>query len=290
MKNTITSISLLLFLMVSTFAAEAQVTYVNHAASGANDGSSWANAYTDLKIAMDNTTAGEIWIAKGTYMPTTGTDSDIYFTIKKNVKYFGGFDGTETLRSQRDYENNETILSANIGSPSSTLDNSKNLISHTALPGSNNILGPDCIIDGLIFQGATNSAIDFLGENKSVIQNCVFRDNINLSSGGGAISLIIATPSFSNVNFINNEAVNFAGALLIVINPEDTLHIKNCSFEKNKAIEGGAITVSSGVIEIESSIFNENQAIEYGGAIQNGYGVININKSSFDLNSTIFSD
>ena len=43
--------------------------YVNASATGANNGTSWTDAYTDLQDALDNNCAGvtEIWVAAGTY-------------------------------------------------------------------------------------------------------------------------------------------------------------------------------------------------------------------------------
>jgi hypothetical protein len=38
---------------------------------GANNGTSWANAYSDLQVAMDAAAVGsEVWIAAGTFLQT----------------------------------------------------------------------------------------------------------------------------------------------------------------------------------------------------------------------------
>ena len=95
--------------------------YVDANATGDNDGSSWTNAFNYLQDALDALCSSclEIWVVEGTYYPDEGdsvTDDDISesFHLINGVEIYGGFDGTETSRSQRDRENNETILSGDI--------------------------------------------------------------------------------------------------------------------------------------------------------------------------------
>src|ERR1700740_305341 len=89
----------LLFSIVTLFSANAQTIYVNYAASGLNDGTSWTDAYTDLQSAIGATSSGEIWVAQGTYYPGGTTSST--FNMKNGVGIYGGFVGTEVALSQR---------------------------------------------------------------------------------------------------------------------------------------------------------------------------------------------
>ena len=75
LKNFLNSrlILILFFGIIVNITVEAQV-YVNVAATGAHNGSSWTNAYTNLKDAITNTSSGEIWVAQGDYMPTSNDD------------------------------------------------------------------------------------------------------------------------------------------------------------------------------------------------------------------------
>ncbi len=102
--------------------------YVNHLATGANDGSSWINAYTDLQDALKRTDiyVKEIWVAKGTYRPHA-TNVNASFILQKRVNLYGSFNGTETSLAQRDLKNNITILSGEIGAAGLT-DNIKNIV------------------------------------------------------------------------------------------------------------------------------------------------------------------
>ncbi len=92
------------------------VWYVNGQALGANDGTSWADAFMDLHDALAVAVAGdEVWIAAGTYKPDRGTgDRNMSFLIPAGVALYGGFDGWETDREQRDRVPNPTILSGDL--------------------------------------------------------------------------------------------------------------------------------------------------------------------------------
>ncbi len=65
-------ITLFTLLLISQFI-NAQV-YVNLNAAGANDGSSWTDAFTDLQDAIDTTNGRDIWLAAGVYTPPNSFD------------------------------------------------------------------------------------------------------------------------------------------------------------------------------------------------------------------------
>lgn len=102
----------LLCALAAASRAVSVVRYVNEAATGSNDGSSWANAYTDLQAALSAAASGdEIWVAAGTYKPTATTDRGVSFALKDGVAVYGGFLGNEASRGDRNPAANVTILS-----------------------------------------------------------------------------------------------------------------------------------------------------------------------------------
>src|SRR5260221_10649616 len=97
-------------------AYETIIYYVKSDASGANNGTSWTDAYTDLQTAISAASSGdEIWVAAGTYKPTPTTDRTISFTLKEGVGIYGGFAGTKTLLQQPHPSTNFTNFSGDIG-------------------------------------------------------------------------------------------------------------------------------------------------------------------------------
>ncbi|WP_442267568.1 InlB B-repeat-containing protein [Tenacibaculum sp. ZS6-P6] len=103
-------------------SAPVNQVYVDIDATGNNDGSSWADAYTNLQDAIDNTNLPtQIWVAEGTYLPTSGTGNGRTFKLENKVaEIYGGFNGTETALNQRDFRNNITILSGDLNGDDNT--------------------------------------------------------------------------------------------------------------------------------------------------------------------------
>ena len=98
---------LLLGLLLVCSAVSAQtVIYVDADAAGANNGSNWTDAYTDLQDALGAAAEGdEMWVAEGMYKPTSGSDRTISFDLVSGVALYGGFNGTEATRDERDSNN-----------------------------------------------------------------------------------------------------------------------------------------------------------------------------------------
>lgn len=100
-------------------------------ARGPWDGKSWATACRTVQEGIDAAAkagGGEVWVAKGTYKPTDGTDRSISFRLKPGAAVYGGFNGTEAKRDERDWAKNVTVLSGDIGKPGDPGDNSYHVV------------------------------------------------------------------------------------------------------------------------------------------------------------------
>lgn len=237
-KTAITKLLFLAMLVLGTMTVTAQVVYVDPNATGTGDGASWANAVTDLQSGIDlaatvATTSDpiQVWVKAGTYYPTTGTDRQSVFTLKNAVELYGGFDGTETLLSQRDIANNETILSADIGVSSDRTDNTYNLI----LIGSD--VTTEVVIDGLVMEetdqsqgGSTNGntvgVIVNAGSPGFInLTNCSFRNNNG--SLGSITGFIGSGVRFHYCTFFGN---GFGTSNNPSIWVNETIEVINCLF------------------------------------------------------------
>ncbi|HLP92518.1 MAG TPA: T9SS type A sorting domain-containing protein [Saprospiraceae bacterium] len=260
--------------------------YVHQLATGANNGQSWQDAYTDLQSALQMAQSGdELWIAAGIYFPTSGADQTISFEPKSGVKLYGGFSGTETSLSQRDWTSYPTVLSGDIGVAGDSLDNS-----YTILYLDN----PDSltIIDGLIFRygNAGYSTNDQLPvsrfrsggalyiqsnmESYALIQNCRFEYNTARNNGGavyvnGAGSFD-AAPTFQNCIFAHNTAEFDGGALARIGNSDiERPDFTGCTFMKNKAGRyGGGLYYQDAFVDswvdVSDCKFIQNESINLG--------------------------
>lgn len=125
------------------------IVYVDWTATGNNDGTSWADAFNKLSDALfysnlfDN--IREIWVTEGIYIPGEGMDREISFVFEDSTKVYGGFEGTETMKEQRNHQLYPVFLSGDIGVP---MDSSDNVL-HVVTIDSTCI---GCRLDGLTIQ------------------------------------------------------------------------------------------------------------------------------------------
>ena len=215
--NNMKKITLLLLLFITFLNVGNTQIYVDIDASGSNNGSSWVNAYTNLQDAIDAAAVNDdIWVAAGTYYPTTSPDGtttdarDKAFHLSTDMKIYGGFAGTETLLSQRDAATNITILSGDFnndnamtgsGSTLAFSNNTENAY-HVIITAT---LTSAAVIDGFTIKGGNadggSTSISFGGKT------------YGRNDGGGMINHT-SLPTLAHIIFTENSAVNMGGALL----------------------------------------------------------------------------
>ena len=280
-------------LLAATTPALAGTRYVDVTATGANNGSSWTDAFSGaggLTAALAASVSGdEIWVADGTYTPSTSGVRGTSFTFKNGVTVYGGFAGGETSVAQRNFVANVTILSGDLaGNDGANVftDNSFHVLNGA---GSNST----AIYDGFTVRGGNaNSAANddrgggilcLAGANPT-LRNCIFTAN-RCTFGGGAGYINSASPTFLSCTFDANLGSNFGGAFDMANGVGATFD--RCVFKNNSAARAGAIEIfGSSPVKVSNSLFFNNTSTGAGGG-----GAIYISSSAAQIrNCTVIGN
>ncbi len=229
----------LILSLAAAACPQAQVIYVDVDATGAETGANWTDAYTDLQSALAWATAGwEVWMAEGQYTPTDGSDRTISFVVPDGVQLYGGFNGTETIREERDWTLYESILSGDVGVSNDSTDNSYHVLVA-------NGVGLTTIIDGV------------------TIERGAARGGEPPDDRGAGIIAIGGSPTIRNTIFFRNIIGSPAGGLKPGggLYAEDASPIlEDCLFDGNRANRGGGIHFSGGIPVVRRVRFRHNSA------------------------------
>lgn len=272
------SLPILAALLFTPVIIQASVIFVDIDATGTPNGGSWEDAYTDLQSALSIATLGdEIWVSEGIYKPleTHGGTGDRFksFQMKNGVAIYGGFAGWEILRNQRDWGNNQTIISGDIGMSGDDSDNCYHVFYH---PVDMN-LDSSAKLDGLIItKGNANVSLNpghsgggmYNGDNSSpTLINCVFRDNF-AKQGGGMYNLNGSSPTLTNCIFENNTGIGGGGVFNI---SSSSPIIDSCTFKSNSTSGhgGGMRNGTSSSPILTNCTFLNNSADSVGGGMHN---------------------
>ncbi|MCE9557447.1 MAG: right-handed parallel beta-helix repeat-containing protein [Armatimonadetes bacterium] len=271
--------------------AFAKVIFVKADATGTSTGSNWSNAYPSPHSALAEALPGDqVWVAQGTYIPTTATDPDASFEVPTGVAVYGGFSGTETLLSQRNWNNAPTVFSG-------PLPNGVQIM--RVADGAVGV-----IIDGLIVKNSTG--VFTLGGGlyspNSIIQvrNCTFRDNSSYQAAGTCILIANGSATITNCTFDNNYA-RFTDGGGIATDGSAGVYVEKCKFLNGRgdsyASGGNGVGIAikgSGVSRIVQCEFRNNAGFPVSGSQYPSYGgaiyaevPISIDRCTFDGNASV---
>lgn len=212
-----------------------------------NDGLSWGTAVETVHHGIElahNAVMGEVWVAEGTYVD--------HVNLPSYVALYGGFQGIETYREQRDWIANETILDGGYREPS-------------WLQGSVVSIGDDdpiaevvgCRVDGFTIQNG--------GGGTHYITRPV--SNLETSCGGGIYCYGGSFITIAN-NTVKANYTAFGGGICCTASSPE---IRNNIFQSNAAGapgEGGAMFCNDGSCPlISGNRFVGNDGGGHGGAI-----------------------
>jgi parallel beta-helix repeat protein len=269
-----------------------------------NDGSSWILAKLTVRAAIDSASAqgGEVWVRAGVYNER--------FVLPPCVYLYGGFDGGETSRSERDWTANLTILdgqqggsvvSVQAGHRVSAVDGlvirnasgltgginclnasptiANNVLAGNSSPGINCDRSSPIILNNAI-KGNTGSGI-YCSNSSPVIANNIIAANSNSASDGGGIYCTSSSPQIVNNTIVANSASS-GGGIYISGSPSISNNIV--------AFNSSGIYKSTGTPTLRNNCVWENAAYDYSGFVSNPTGTNGNISVDPQLASVVYGD
>lgn len=283
--------------------------YVDADATGANDGSSWTDAFTGLQDALAAAGPGtELWIAEGVYRPgAPGASRTVTFDLPPGVSLYGGFNGSETSLGQRDPATHVTTLNGDLNDDdgaASYIDNAYHVVLAQSL------LTP-IALDGLTVSGgwaSTSTSINTAGGGLYLnrcagvtIRNCRFENNVG-NYGAGALYDYLSNVTVEDSVFQGNWVfTGRGGAIYHTAQWSDasltnTMTVRRTTFTGNLAKSSSGSGSAGGAIYgdfrapliIEDCLFENNEAtwrFSYGGTASSGGALLVFGDDSRIINS-----
>ncbi|MBX0335470.1 right-handed parallel beta-helix repeat-containing protein [Pontibacter sp. HSC-14F20] len=268
-----------LFLLAEQSTAQ-HTRYVKPGGTG--DGSSWAQASSDLQAMINSLDAGgDIWVARGTYKPNrkanapntvTPHNRDNAFVLRAYVKIYGGFNGSETKLEQRNPDVNVTVLSGDFNGndiPGNLSTYSENAY-HVVVFGAEYALG--MLLDGLTIRGGNANGTGSITVNTRPISR----------SHGGGIYISEVSPGLTHLTVMNNAASDRGGGIYSEAFSSNIMH---ATIRGNRATNGGGIYIRSNTYsDLSYLVIRDNIGTHDGG------GLYSYNSSPTLTNSLIIGN
>jgi len=312
-KNLNVWLAMVMFLMAMVCTAAGRSLYVDADAPGANNGSSWADAFNYLQdgLADANTSAKpvEILVAQGIYKPDKGVgitpgDRTATFQLINDVIIKGGYAGFGSPDPDaRDVDQYQTILSGDLNGDDVEVADLADLLyepsraenSYHVVTGSGT--DSNAILGGFTITKGNATRLDDYGlgggiycsQSSPTIIDCVIKGNAAHSGGGmynkGDIYLSLCYPTLIDCTFSDNSALVFGGGMYNSWHCHPKLI--NCTFRDNSAgISGGGMSnywISHP--NLTNCAFYNNHAVKFYGGGMDGFAGCNPK-----LTNCVFSD
>jgi predicted outer membrane repeat protein len=272
------------------------VYYVKPDAEGLKDGSSWKNASDDLQAIINEAKEGdEVWVWKGTYIPTTkavatGTDLDVAFVLRAGVNVYGGFNSEEETESVPKFgeagREGTSTLSGDLDKSGSWSDkdayhvviaagisaDSKTILDGFTISGGNANGSGNISVNGKSIPRNVGGGI-ICRESSPILTNLIISGNKATTFGGGIYNNT-SSPTLTDVTISKNEATSNGGGIYNITSSSPKL--ENVTINGNNAANGGGIFNTGSSPTLTDVTINKNGAT-------NGGGIYNTSSSSPEL-------
>jgi predicted outer membrane repeat protein len=262
--------------------------YVDADATGANDGSSWMNAYRHLQDALAYADSAakpiEIRVAEGVYKPDRGGgrtpgDKEATFRLINGVTIRGGYAGVgETNPDAQDVNEYETVLSGDLGGNDVGVSDAAKLLDEPSREENcyHVVTGHEtdetAVLDGCtITSGNANRGywVAYYGGGITAdsagltLLNCKIEGNV--AAQGGGLHIGSGGAKVSGCTFNGNAAVHAGGML----NGGRATTVADCAFLDNYADTGGGATICTDAAFTRCSFVRNRAGASTGGAVNN---------------------
>ena len=257
---------------------QAAIRYVT--SDGRSDCSSWTRTCS-LHVALTGANPGdEIWVAAGVHYPVAQGLLDqrtATFLLRYRVAVYGGFNGTETDRNQRNWKTNITVLSGDIDQNDDNGDGNNIAESVEDIRGNNTYH---------VVTGANQATLD------GFIITAGQADGNEDKTGGGMNNVGDADsdpdhhihPMVANCTFIGNWADSGGGGMY---NFHSSVEVTNSVFNHNETNgSGGGMDNFASNPSVNKCRFTDNESGNSGGGMRNYYSSPMVNNCTFNDNVT----
>ena len=273
------------------------------ATAGANNGTTWADAYASLQDALSAASGGdEIWVAQGTYTPDKGAgispkSQTATFQLKNGVTVKGGFAGISGPDpNARHIARYRTILSGDLNGDdglnfANYAENSFHVVSAC---GTNR----SAVLDGVTIIGGNAHGAEDMSRagagiynqgGSPIIINCTITANRAYNYGGGMYNEA-GSPVLGNCTLTANSAFHYAGRFGAgnggaIYSQNSSQMLTTCIFSGNlSGHSGGAIFNRESDLTLVNCTLSGNSTDERGG------GICNIQSHSDLTNSILWQN
>lgn len=250
---------LIIYFLISTIVIFAEPVIIHISPTGSSDitvdGLSWENAVSlergrnlvNFYNTQNPAVANEVWAKAGTYTLTTDA-----FQMTIPMTIYGGFAGTETLLSERNWKINQTILHQSNATKGVIFSN----------------IEAEATFDGWILENGSKTSAGSCGTlyPGGTLRNCIIRNNKTTGAGVLLFTGIAGSTkkiTIDNCLIINNECgispvvtQIAANALVDVIN---TTMANNLCTATGTGVAIGISTATGVTINLVNSIVYGNQ-------------------------------
>jgi parallel beta-helix repeat protein len=258
--------------------------YVDVDAPGANNGSSWENAYLSLQDALADAAEKkvEIRVAQGVYKPdrrlgtgrfprmVSSGDRTATFQLINNVIVVGGYAGFgKPYPDERKVYFYETILSGDLsGNDGPNFTNNSENSYHVVKVGGG--IDAEALLDGFTITAGNADGPESFGGGMYIdsggpaVINCTIIGNTAIDDGGGVYCHDSSRPYFIDCIITQNSARNHGGG--VFCKSKSTPTISSCTIHENSAEYGGGLYSDRGRLEVTNCTISGNTARQDGGA------------------------